>query len=606
MKRKLLVLLLTLALAALALPMAAFAEGYTDQASLQEALNAAGSSGVVDMGGAVVDLTGPALEIPAGVTLQNGELNTDATPIVMKSGSKLFNLDIHKTTSADLNIVQIAENDATVENVDFDGMYVLGGGETTRGVVPNAGISGYLIKGCTFKGLRQPGYLEGQGTVENCYAEGTRGWVVTQNHEVTFTNCTFSGNADNNTCNICIIENGSTPNVYTAEKLKALSADNPGAYIIQQPMKVALVDGVCPVYSRDGASGDGLTDLQRYASLNGALALGGSVSLKMEADVTADVVIPAGTTVALNLNGHKITNAGDHTIVNNGTLTITDTSTGKTGTVDNITHGKAAVYNKIGATATLNGGTFTRSLEAGDLNSGNDNSWYTLCNLGTMSINSGASVENKGSFSSMIENGFYSQSVYQTGAVATLTINGGNFTGGLNSIKNDSYGTLVINDGTFKNTAQAVVLNWNQTEIKGGNFVLEGSDAVTCLLNGIYSPSVSDDCKGVLKVSGGSFTAPQGVPCVVNNFTDEKPLVTGGTYSEKPDSSFVVPGYKFSGNSVVADPWEPLPTATPAPGAAAAGVLDSTPKTGDVSFGALALAGLAFAALGVAAKRKLH
>ena len=53
-----------------------------------------------------------------------------------------------------------------------------------------------------------------------------------------------------------------------------------------------------------------------------------------------------------------------------------------------------------------------------------------------------------------------------------------------------------------------------------------------------------------------------------------------------------------------ADPWEPLPTATPAPGAAA-GVLDSTPKTGDVSFDALALAGLAFAALGVAAKRKL-
>lgn len=42
----------------------------------------------------------------------------------------------------------------------------------------------------------------------------------------------------------------------------------------------------------------------------------------------------------------------------------------------------------------------------------------------------------------------------------------------------------------------------------------------------------------------------------------------------------------------------PAATPTPAP------VLDATPKTGDVNFGALALAGLALAALGVAAKRR--
>lgn len=50
------------------------------------------------------------------------------------------------------------------------------------------------------------------------------------------------------------------------------------------------------------------------------------------------------------------------------------------------------------------------------------------------------------------------------------------------------------------------------------------------------------------------------------------------------------------------EPWTPTPTATPAPVA----VLDSTPKTGAVSLAVLPLAALAFAGLGVAAKRRQH
>ena len=69
-------------------------------------------------------------------------------------------------------------------------------------------------------------------------------------------------------------------------------------------------------------------------------------------------------TVTLDLNGHKLTNEEEKdTIVNNGALTIEDSVAN--GTIDNISHGKAAVKNMYGGTATLTGGTYTRSQEKG-------------------------------------------------------------------------------------------------------------------------------------------------------------------------------------------------------------------------------------------------
>ena len=112
--------------------------------------------------------------------------------------------------------------------------------------------------------------------------------------------------------------------------------------------------------------------------------LNGDVTLSQGA-----LTIPENTTVSINLNNHKLTNKdGNHTIVNNGALTITGR-----GTVDNVSNGTAALYNNAGATATLNGGTYTRSKEAGKSadNSGG-NSYYTLKNFGTMTINSGVTV----------------------------------------------------------------------------------------------------------------------------------------------------------------------------------------------------------------------
>ena len=56
-----------------------------------------------------------------------------------------------------------------------------------------------------------------------------------------------------------------------------------------------------------------------------------------------------------------------------------------------------------------------------------------------------------------------------------LTINGGTFSGGLNTIKNDDGATLEIKNGTFNNMSQATVQNHHVTTISGGTFNCSGA-----------------------------------------------------------------------------------------------------------------------------------
>ena len=172
------------------------------------------------------------------------------------------------------------------------------------------------------------------------------------------------------------------------------------------------------------------------------------------------IVINEKQELTLDLNGHTLTNTnGRHTIENHGKLTIIDSK--GNGTVDNISHGHAAIYNYPEGTVTLNGGTYTRSKEAGsDANTSGDNSWYTIKNYGTMTINDGVTVnqgaEGNGKYSSLIANGWYDISKSPTnnepepinGQTAKLTINGGNLSGGLWVVKNDDNGVLIITHNT--------------------------------------------------------------------------------------------------------------------------------------------------------------
>ena len=193
-------------------------------------------------------------------------------------------------------------------------------------------------------------------------------------------------------------------------------------------------------------------------------------------NVTESITVKNGKNITLDLNGKTLTNEADkHTITNNGTLTINDSSNDKKGTVDNVSNGRAALINDEDATATLNGGTFKRSEEAGKYEPyGNGgNSHYTIKNGGTMTINNGVVVENSGGYSSNIVNG--GNSAEKT---AQLTVNGGTFSGGINTLKNDGYGVLKICGGIFNNTIQSCIMNWDVASISGGEF--NGSKNVEC------------------------------------------------------------------------------------------------------------------------------
>lgn len=228
--------------------------------------------------------------------------------------------------------------------------------------------------------------------------------------------------------------------------------------------------------------------------------------ITLQGNVSEDLTIPADKKIVLDLGSFKLTNVSGHTITNNGALTIEGT-----GTVDNISNGKAAVYNARGGVVTLNGGTYTRSKENGSdkVNSGG-NSYYNIQNHGEMTINGGVIVMQTGNFSSMIASGFYNGTDETTNP--KLVINGGHFDGGMNTIKNDDRGILEINGGTFTNVRQAALMNWNEATITGGSFTANGAEAV------IYNGYADDDMDcGKLTISGGAFTATGSSPVIQQN-----------------------------------------------------------------------------------------
>lgn len=261
------------------------------------------------------------------------------------------------------------------------------------------------------------------------------------------------------------------------------------------------------------------------------LASGATVTVKLAADTTKDVTIPAGATVTLDLNGKTLTNVSGHTITNNGNLTVTGS-----GTVDNVTNAKGALYNFDGATAILNGGTFTRSQEAGtyEPNEGNGNSWYTMQNDGTMTINAGTTVTTRlndsgkavGGFSSLIRNGG------NAGTAPTLLINGGHFNGGINTVKNDEGGTLTIKGGDFSNTTQYVIMNWNIADIYDGTF--EAQSAASAVL---FSSSWNGSA-GTLNFHGGNVKTTSASQKAIRDYWDKNNkgnvAVSGGIFTVNP------------------------------------------------------------------------
>ncbi len=285
----------------------------------------------------------------------------------------------------------------------------------------------------------------------------------------------------------------------------------------------------------DGSFVSGMAKLQ---SLINSLNAGTSArKVQLVADVTEDITVPESMTLTIDLNGHKITNASGHTITNNGTLTITDSSENKTGTIDNVTHGKAPVENNQGATCTIEKAIITRSKEAGaSKEDSGGNSYYYIENFGTMTIgvekdvDSNVVVGSEGHFSSLVHNGWYDGTKNTSNVDAAMTINAGSFQGGINTIKNDDYGTMTINGGTFLNATQYALQNWNVATINGGSFESTESSAV---FTGAGNDTMD---KGVTTIKGGEFKSVGDSDIALDSKTTPTVTVYGGTFSKDPNS----------------------------------------------------------------------
>ena len=285
--------------------------------------------------------------------------------------------------------------------------------------------------------------------------------------------------------------------------------------------------------AENGESGTTVTQSGGVQSETIAAAIQAGDSYTLTGDMTESVTIPQGKTFTLNLGGYTLTNeTNKHTITVEKGATLTIEGTGK---VDNVSHGKGALVNL--GTTTLNGGMFTRSKEAGKYSPyGNGgNSWYTIDNGGTLTINKGVSVDNNGGYSSMIRNGADSS---RKGS--TLIINGGTFDGGINTVKNDEYGVLTINGGEFTNTAQFVIMNWNEATIKGGNFQTKDT-AQAVLFTAKYA---EEGAVGKLTIHNGTFEKASDKQELICNHYDENgkvlytgtAVITGGTFSTDPSA----------------------------------------------------------------------
>ena len=308
--------------------------------------------------------------------------------------------------------------------------------------------------------------------------------------------------------------------------------------ILATILALVLALGLCSVSWADSEA-----TVNSKADLEQALNDSSVTTIKLGAEITASITIASGKTITLDLNGHKLTNTdGQHTITNNGTLTIIGT-----GTVDNVTHQRAAIVNN--GTATLNGGTYTRSKENSDNNKedAKGNSFYTILsdNGATMTINEGVTVTNVGHFSSMIRNGGTSAS--------TLIINGGTFSGGLNAIKNDEAGVLTINGGDFSNTSQFVVMNWHKTTINGGSFKAQSS-AEAVLFTAKYAENTA---VGELTIENGTFERSSDTQKMIRDYFDENhkgtAAISGGTFKDAAGNAVDVSAYLVAGKQQNSD-----------------------------------------------------
>ena len=248
---------------------------------------------------------------------------------------------------------------------------------------------------------------------------------------------------------------------------------------------------------------------------------------------TNNFVIPADKDVTLDLNGRTVTNAGSHTILNKGHLTLTDSSADKSGQIISLKGNTAALRNGDNAVCVVEGGTISRD-------GANGNTWHVVENFGKMTFNGGKVVLKNGN-GFAITNGW---NYFDPGASTThavMEINALELDTDSSGIKNCRYGDLTVNDVTVTSTGYWALSNdyLGTVVINGGTLTSNSFKAVS---NG-----------AAMTVNGGTFDGTQGF--FVQSYATST-VLNGGTFANMNVdalSSYVGTGHtaRQSGTSVI-------------------------------------------------------
>ena len=248
---------------------------------------------------------------------------------------------------------------------------------------------------------------------------------------------------------------------------------------------------------------------------------------------TNNFVIPADKDVTLDLNGRTVTNAGSHTILNKGHLTLTDSSTDKSGQIISLKGNTAALRNGDNAVCVVEGGTISRD-------GANGNTWHVVENFGKMTFNGGKVVLKNGN-GFAITNGW---NYFDPGASTThavMEINALELDTDSSGIKNCRYGDLTVNDATVTSTGYWALSNdyLGTAVINGGTLTSNSFKAVS---NG-----------AAMTVNGGTFDGTEGL--FLQSYATST-VLNGGTFTNMNVdalSSYVGTGHtaQQSGTSVI-------------------------------------------------------
>ena len=276
---------------------------------------------------------------------------------------------------------------------------------------------------------------------------------------------------------------------------------------------------------------------KKYSSLNSALAdTENTDTIKLIHDVSIagtmeSLTIAEDKNISLDFNGFNIVASNNNTIVNNGTLTIID-STSHEDDDGNIVEGKfvngANTILENNGTASVENGSY--ELTIGGTSS--SNYYYMFKNAGTLNLNS------KGSY---VAKGANTKAIYNTAGEVVIR-NGiiDSSTSYSSAIWNEA-GTISIESGTIKGNEYAIYNLGNsendKINVNGGTIngkVYNKSSGTINISEGNIGSYVYNENNGIINISGGNIGS------YVYNNSSGRINITGGTITSSLDANTII------------------------------------------------------------------